>query len=264
MKTRYLLLLSICALILTNCGSEPKPNPYDEIVIFKIDNKFYNGFLVSPEILSVERDSASYNSFVVYGDSLVLPNTSSNYSRDYADFAYNTLQLLNHSPYVLLEGGYAIMHWRWRYFSPIAAPLIYANDGKSFSPNPHLYSGCVANVNESVYYISTDYHAWTDLNQKWAPTEVESVKLPEMHHVDLKKLDEYRKAEQQETSVTKKYYVSGLDLRECFKLYQKDAQQGMEYASICDSLESVYVAALNRMITNKELESWTIIRIQVF
>ena len=258
MKKHHLIILFLCTLALIGCGPGPDPVPRDEIAVFKFNQEWTNGVIVPPIILSEDRD-ADYNTVLTYGDSLALPNTYS--WRELADFAWEELHLIDYPPYILLDKGYAIVSWRWRYFVPFAAPCVMPAELMPwpFSYNWYLNNGFI--TNKEFYYIQTNYKDWNDLHQVWAFSEGERIDLPELRYTNLEKLDKYRqKKGSYKKDARLSLYIDGLDVSECYKLFQSDARQAAEYAQMCDSLELVYVAALNKMIQNNELEKWTVKR----
>ena len=167
MKKISLLGVIAISIIFPSCKSgqnEPEPAVLDEVVIVKMDKNWQEGLIVSPIILSAKIEQTNSQTVLTYGDSLSLCNTQLS-DLKYSDFAQNELDVLNFSPYIMLNNGYAIIHWRWRYFFSFASPLIYATDATVFSPIPSINNGEV--TNNEFYYIATAYQHLKSLKQQW-------------------------------------------------------------------------------------------------
>lgn len=259
MKTQcHLLLLAITIVLFPGCDTnqpepQPEPNVFDEWVLVKVNN-LSQGVIVSPTILSAELNTKKQSTILTYGDSLSLCNNISPETNDFVSFAQEKLKIANLSPYIFLRDGYVMIHWKWRYFFPFSAPLIYAKDNSCFSPDPYINNGPVEN--QEFYFVALQDNSVDLLNKKWAIKEGQLINLADRRYVRLRDLDKYRGYNGQYDSILRGVYSEGLDAMSCFN-YRKDETQVTKYIHLCDSLESVFVETLNRMIQNKDLESWS-------
>lgn len=252
MKSNF-LIMAVLSVILVACGSDPEPyHPTSSLVIVKVDESWKDGIVVSPIAVSVKSagmNAVGASSVLMYDDSLALSNVSM-FTHDCLNFAQDDLRILEVSPYIPLVNGYAMISWKWRYFISFAAPYVLAEDGRTFSYMRVNNNGRVEN--EEFYHIPTDYANLADLKQKWAFADGENITRPEVWYLTPKKLDKYR------NKSFKSMYKKGPDMLQAFKTYQNNAEDGMAYARMCDSIENIYVATLNDMITKNELEKWSI------
>lgn len=252
-----ILLFCIFATFLTACGTDPDPNyPLNSLVIVKMNEHLEDGFVVSPIVLDVRNAKQNTNGaskVVTYGDSLALTNASA-FSHECLNFVQTDLNLLESSPYILLENGYAIVSWRWRYFISYAAPYVYCYNENPLSWIGFSYMRVNNNgrvENEEFYVIPVLYTDMTDLKKEWPLTDGQRIARPEVLYITPEQIDKYRK------QTYKSVYNDGLDMLQCFNVYRKNSGDGMAYAHMYDSIEAIYVSAINDMIIKNKLEQWT-------
>lgn len=263
MKAKF-FLITIFVFVLTGCVTEPTPYvPLNSMVIVKMNEHLQNEFIVSPIALSVksaEQNTNGARNVIIYGDSLALTNAYA-FRQECLDFVQNDLFLLDYTPYILLGNGYALVTWRWRYFISFAAPYVYINLKNrewSLQSNNYNYMFSYMRINnngrvenEEFYTIPVCYKDLKDLKQQWPLADGQPISRPEVLYITPEQIDKYRE------QTYKPVYGDGLDMMQCFSAHLKSATAGMAYAHMLDSIENIYVATLNKMITNNDLEQWT-------
>ena len=184
MKTKiYLLSVFVLVLIFVSCNNSNPPYtegedlPSEQVVLIKMTPELQEHVFVSPIVDSVIiTDINSYYCYkLFYGDGLVLCNPNKADSI-YADFIQSQFKLLGTSPYILLEGGFAIIDWKWRNFHPLFGAWrgIRAHDAHIveyrydyvtlYTTNANYANGAIAN--EEYYLLPIHWNEIKDLKVK--------------------------------------------------------------------------------------------------
>lgn len=270
MKTKiYLLSVFVLALIFVSCNNSNPPYtegedlPSEQVVLIKMTPELQEHVFVSPIVDSVIiTDINSYYCYkLFYGDGLVLCNPNKADSI-YADFIQSQFQLLGTSPYILLEGGFAIIDWKWRNFHPLFGAWrgIRAHDAHIveyrydyvtlYTTNANYANGAIAN--EEYYLLPIHWNEIKDLNHIWGIEEGRKIEKPEIQCIDCTKIEKYGDFTTSIRDLRIKYnFVISDGVIAEYSLYSRDKEVYNTCVNEIDKLQSMYVETLNQMIKDK-------------
>lgn len=253
-----------CGLLLAVCvccnGPDPEETPETRLAVIKLTQEMQELVWVTPIVDSVTEDYSKGNpSTLHYGDGLALCNPTPTDTIG-AEFAQETFGLLGTNPYILLGNGYVVIDWKWAYFLPLSGVfrnVVYRSSPNSrnvYSTNPWLNNGNLAN--EEYYLLSLPWQELTNLNGIWKKGEGTKIETPDVRYIKLADLETYAQIPTGYRAIYKKYNTSN-DLFSVINLYKRDIEQFEAYVTEYDQLQSLYIKALNQMITNNDFDKWT-------
>ena len=262
MKSVYLLWLVLLLISISSCDNPQPPIEPDssaEYAVIKIDSALFNNIIVSPILRSISwGEHTKYNTVLVYNeDTLALPNTQA-YENGYnphdgmIKFFQDHLKLTGTSPYIQLEGGYAIVDWKWRTYHPIAADWIYITIDSHKLPDGYSPYWRY-NENEKFYLLDKKWSELTDLREMWLTAEVDLFNRPEIIYISIEKIDSYR-------GESSGVITDGLKLSKVYREYLDNGINACNtLISKYDSLETIFVETLNEMIRKNVLDSYSMV-----
>lgn len=258
MKTKNIIAYSIAVVLcaLTSCEHTNTLNPTEtavepQLTLIKLSQDMLNKVFVSPIVDSVLIDHTQGNLYTLYyGEGLVLCNPTKQDSV-LADFAAARLNILGISPYVQLDNGYVLVHWKWTRFHPLSGAFRKTRCNNSYySTNAYYMNGRIAN--EGYYVLPINWDEITILRTIWPNKEGIAIDKPELRYVNIADIEKY--GAYQESS---KRYFEENDLYRMYNLYVKDSGIFETQIQKMDVLQQSYVETLNQMIKNRDFEKWT-------
>lgn len=272
-KNTFLLALPLSLLFCMSCNvNNPELKFSDDVPLYIV--KFRNTDDMKKVIASHAITDRTHDNFdEQLGDyNFVFDNTCYKFMYDpgyYTDEDFNRMRgIAGSAPYIELSEGYLLIDWRWQDYLPVSYRYLYLN-------MQHI----MYNSHKHFFFMNTSWEDVESLSQTWQSTDVyKPLEVDEWRTVSVQSLERYMKGAESPLSyldtIQKTPYMDGYKANLSYKYEYVDSDCGFnetaywryhnggedeynKYASVADSLYSVYVKGLNDLIKTNKLKKWT-------
>ena len=273
MKTKsYIFVLALCMLVCVSCNNnEPAvKSPYDvPLYIVKFGNSDYQKMVIASHAITDHTHNNFDEQAGVYN--YVFDNTCYKFMY-YPGYStsdeYHLMRgIAGSTPYITLSDGYLLVDWRWQDYLPVSYRYLYMNTRNiKYNSQNHFF------------FMNISWEDVTSLAQTWQSADVyKPFEVKEWRTISCQSMERYLKGDKSPTAYLEtlknvepkkegvnydnqyNYVAPGSSFDETAYYKYKDGgeKQYHQYASMADSLYTVYAKGLNELIKTNKLKTWT-------